>query len=497
MDFEAHVQRLASIVTLEPSRKAFQTEAGKVQIRDSHQVQYQHEDSLVSTDGVHPQLSSSHSETSSAPVGDPKGGVQGGGFDWRINPDTVKTVLRPILRRMLLRFDEHDSSSEGELRLTILVSHRFGGGEKGDEWKGAQCPVVLDFTKFFEVFGRDDEERRMRGVFFELYEVWVFGEYLPEIPKAPILVDIIEAERNNPTVKHVDWTSDRKKLEREGSQNANEMLLVDHAGHIYEGLSSNFVVIMNAKKEEGEGGGAEVGEEIGVGGGGSREDPSHVDMEKEDSSSSGIIITSSSDDSKNINISLEDRNVSWLRTHRLICTAPNHTVLNGTIRGLMLQSAREHQLNISFECPTIQQLRNGEWLACALMSTSRLLLPITQINILKTKDEAVEKKDEPPLGAGPSNKEPPPRLTEQVTSNSSNATTAATIIIPTTPSSSTATTTNVIPNARSQSSSSTMLPTSSHYIDASFSFDNNEPTIAFLQQAIIHQMLLSSTNMRE
>lgn len=71
----------------------------------------------------------------------------------------------------------------------------------------------------------------------------VFVEPLPPLPKSPVAVDVFAAERPNPSIKHTQWAIDRKPLEQKMSHDANEVLMVDHSGHLLEGISSNFFVL--------------------------------------------------------------------------------------------------------------------------------------------------------------------------------------------------------------------------------------------------------------
>lgn len=49
--------------------------------------------------------------------------------------------------------------------------------------------------------------------------------------------------RSNPTVKHGDWVHERKQLEESMRPGSNEVIMVDDGGQVFEGLSSNFVVV--------------------------------------------------------------------------------------------------------------------------------------------------------------------------------------------------------------------------------------------------------------
>lgn len=286
----------------------------------------------------------------------------GASIPWKPNRETLRSVTFPILRKLIEQFNLFDGGQQLELRMTVLVSHRWEGLPSEHTWRGAsllhrlnssdakaasapeavnEAPISVHNSQApgqVISLSKDEKKRLERELFLELYDVWAFGEYMPEIPTAPIFIDLIAAERHNPTVKHVDWTNDRKKIEAEGTEGANEVVLMDARGRIAEGLSSNFLAIV-------------------------RKEPQFLlssDQVTRDMSGTA----------------------SWDDAEVVVMTAPDHAVLAGTIRHLMLQCAAENNIPVVFDFPTKAQLENGQWLSCAIMSTSRLLLPVTQVNVL-------------------------------------------------------------------------------------------------------------------
>lgn len=277
---------------------------------------------------------------------------------------------------MIEQFDLFDGGSLAELRMTLLVAHRWEEGSSDRTWRGTKMlhrtsesdqkttqpaneatatnekPATDGTSTSADSAGnltKDEKKRLERELFLELYDVWIFGEYMPEIPSPPIFMDLITAERHNPTVKHVDWTTERKKLEVEGTEGANEVVLMDARGRIAEGLSSNFLAVV-------------------------RKEPRFLlasDQVTHDMSATA----------------------SWDDAEAVVMTAPDHAVLAGTIRHLMLQCAAENNIPVVFDFPTRAQLENGQWLSCAIMSTSRLLLPITQVNVLATSSTPSSPRD--------------------------------------------------------------------------------------------------------
>jgi branched-subunit amino acid aminotransferase/4-amino-4-deoxychorismate lyase len=75
------------------------------------------------------------------------------------------------------------------------------------------------------------------------FDLDVFVEALPPLPSPPVAADIYTAERSNPSIKHTQWAVDRKPLEQKMSADANEVIMQDSLGKLYEGLSSNFFVL--------------------------------------------------------------------------------------------------------------------------------------------------------------------------------------------------------------------------------------------------------------
>ncbi|CAO3682559.1 unnamed protein product [Umbelopsis vinacea] len=63
-------------------------------------------------------------------------------------------------------------------------------------------------------------------------------------PNNRVAVDVEGSPRHHAAAKDSQWVRDRITLEKHKSPNANEVLLTDNAGHIYEGMASNFFAIV-------------------------------------------------------------------------------------------------------------------------------------------------------------------------------------------------------------------------------------------------------------
>jgi len=73
----------------------------------------------------------------------------------------------------------------------------------------------------------------------------VHVDTLTPFPLPPVIVEIRTFKRENPTIKHLEWPSIRKALEDVKSKEANEVVMQDDEGLLYEGLSSNFFTVEN------------------------------------------------------------------------------------------------------------------------------------------------------------------------------------------------------------------------------------------------------------
>lgn len=65
-------------------------------------------------------------------------------------------------------------------------------------------------------------------------------------------------------------------------------------------------------------------------------------------------------------------------------TAPDNMVLKGTIRQIILEYAKKIDLEIKLECPSLDNSR--DWIGAFISSTSRLVLPISEIKIDENKN---------------------------------------------------------------------------------------------------------------
>ncbi|CAO3677382.1 unnamed protein product [Umbelopsis ramanniana] len=62
-------------------------------------------------------------------------------------------------------------------------------------------------------------------------------------PSGRVAVDVQGSPRHHAAAKNSQWVRDRRTLEKQKSPNANEVLLTDHDGNVYEGMASNFFAV--------------------------------------------------------------------------------------------------------------------------------------------------------------------------------------------------------------------------------------------------------------
>jgi branched-subunit amino acid aminotransferase/4-amino-4-deoxychorismate lyase len=148
----------------------------------------------------------------------------------------------------------------------------------------------------------------------ETYDIFIHYSILTPVPQPPIFVEIIPGSRSHIKAKDSDWVRYRTHIESmKYNKKSNEIVLVDHDLHVYEGLSSNFFVVTKENK---------------------------------------------------------------------VVTA-KEGVLYGTVMDLILQVCKEQDIEVIFEPPNLKDI--GTWKEVFISSTTRLLLPITNLYLHDTK----------------------------------------------------------------------------------------------------------------
>ncbi|KAI9032521.1 aminotransferase [Phycomyces nitens] len=82
----------------------------------------------------------------------------------------------------------------------------------------------------------------MVGYSFESHKPCLAAHFcpLPDPPRQRCKVLVEQEVRVAPEIKDSQWVRDRAEMERNKPKDVNEILLTDHAGNVYEGMSSNF-----------------------------------------------------------------------------------------------------------------------------------------------------------------------------------------------------------------------------------------------------------------
>lgn len=77
------------------------------------------------------------------------------------------------------------------------------------------------------------------------HKLYVHCQPLGDRPKEPVKIQVMGAPRDNAMAKDSGWVTDRQGLWDAREEDVHEVVLKDEDGGVYEGLSSNFMVIHN------------------------------------------------------------------------------------------------------------------------------------------------------------------------------------------------------------------------------------------------------------
>jgi hypothetical protein len=189
------------------------------------------------------------------------------------NPNDLKQRLLPLIRQCVDTFltrNAHLLRQEDELKLTILVTWCF-------ETEQALMAVLVS--------------------------------HLEKPITSPCLVELYEYSRASKDVKDSLWIRSREQLELKKSVGVNEIVMYDVQGRITEGLTSNFLVLMQNR----------------------------------------------------------------------LYTAPRGEVLWGTVLNLVIELSRQENIPVVYDYPRLDDI--DKWQAGFITSTSRLLMPITELSV--------------------------------------------------------------------------------------------------------------------
>jgi branched-subunit amino acid aminotransferase/4-amino-4-deoxychorismate lyase len=125
------------------------------------------------------------------------------------DPNELKQRLLPVIRQSILTFlnENHEYlGNDDELKLTILVTWSFV----------TQNPMIA-----------------------------VLVSYLQQQEMRPCHIELRNYTRSAKEIKDSLWVQSREQLERQKSPQIHEIVMYDAQGRISEGISSNFLIMMN------------------------------------------------------------------------------------------------------------------------------------------------------------------------------------------------------------------------------------------------------------
>lgn len=82
------------------------------------------------------------------------------------------------------------------------------------------------------------------------FPMFAIGTPVPKFDESKDTILLEKGERGTPTIKDTQWIKERKPLESLVKDNIEEVVLIDADGYVYEGISSNFFVIMRGYNDE-------------------------------------------------------------------------------------------------------------------------------------------------------------------------------------------------------------------------------------------------------
>jgi len=177
-------------------------------------------------------------------------------------PRGAYTTARTVNQKSVFEFETHvkrTASSFQEIFHSLQNSalvQEFGKEENLRERMAASMSTAIcDFYSNFP----EHEERELKLTVLATVQSSDVPEYgaelvpelychaclLPDIPSRPIKVEIRGQPRENALAKDSQWVRDRKSLQNLVAPDANEMILRDEDGFLYEGGQTNFYAIID------------------------------------------------------------------------------------------------------------------------------------------------------------------------------------------------------------------------------------------------------------
>jgi branched-subunit amino acid aminotransferase/4-amino-4-deoxychorismate lyase len=168
------------------------------------------------------------------------------------------TTARTVGHGNVLEWDMHVT------RLLTSIQAIHSSSEKSDNDSGWNAPRIQNLLKtsldaFYASHGNDDA--RITMLFSKEGGEIVAFCHIVKMPPTPTVCDVetvVFGGRNCATVKDSQWIKDRAVLESGKRPEINELILQDSQGFLYEGLSSNFFVLMAYDHDDGNGAGVKI-----------------------------------------------------------------------------------------------------------------------------------------------------------------------------------------------------------------------------------------------
>jgi len=242
-------------------------------------------------------------------------------------PDGVYSAARTIGRTAIVEFNTHLQ------RLAYSSRNFFPGASLRSVQQMSEFlrpSIQLSMRTFLERF-HDVQELKITILLLKTLEqqekedVYVHTTELA-VPASPTVVEVRgNHPRDNPEVKYSSWAKTRKVYEDCMASDVNEVVLQDDKGNLYEGLSSNFFVLVENTNEHGE-------------------------------------------------------------TIKSLLTAPHETVLTGTIQQMVFKICQSLNVPVIHRLPNISEIRH--WKSAFITSTSRGVLAIKTLRLPQEKDNS-------------------------------------------------------------------------------------------------------------
>ncbi|GAB5591564.1 hypothetical protein Unana1_06464 [Umbelopsis nana] len=180
-------------------------------------------------------------------------------------PRAAYTGARTIERTNIVELKQHIFRTSNSLRLmsfskdeitpeaeTIVKDLAVFRDEK--QFEERVIPMLRAGLQKYYADVEDDQDKThetkvsfLCGYSLEPPHVYFAAHFAPlkNPPSSRVAVDVEGSPRHHAAAKDSQWVRDRITLEKHKSPNANEVLLTDTNGNIYEGSASNFFAIVN------------------------------------------------------------------------------------------------------------------------------------------------------------------------------------------------------------------------------------------------------------